>query len=157
MAHEGRYFDDIVIGEVRESRTRTITRDEMIEFASRYDPQYFHADPVRAQQSIFGELVASGIHTAALWRILDHEISGDIHWICGIAWEEVRWPHAVRAGDALRARAEALTKRRSRSDPARGVVEYRYSLFNQLDQVVFTCRSINLIKTAPATPRGDAI
>src|SRR5580658_1094686 len=125
MPHEGRYYDDIVIGEIRESGPRTVTRDEMIEFASRYDPQYFHADPERAKQSRFGELIASGIHTAALWRVLDHQISGDIHWICGVAWEDVRWPHAVRAGDTRYARAEALAKRPSSSDPARGIVEFR--------------------------------
>lgn len=146
MPHEGRYYDDIVIGDIRESGPRTVTREEMIEFASRYDPQYFHADPERAKQSVFGEVIASGIHTAAIWRALDHQISGDIHWICGIAWEEVRWPHAVRAGDTLRARAEALAKRPSISDPARGVVEFRYSLINQRDEVAFTCRSINLIE-----------
>ncbi len=146
----GRYYDDIVIGEVRESGSRTITREELLEFATRYDPQYFHADPIAAQASIFGGLIASGIHSAALWRALDHEISGDIHWICGVAWEDVRWPHPVRAGDSLRARAEALSKRPSRSDPARGIVEYRYTLLNQRDETVFTCRSINLIAVGPS-------
>lgn len=142
----GRYYEDIVIGDLRESGPRTITREELLEFAARYDPQYFHADPVAAQNSIFGDVVASGIHTAALWRALDHEISGDIRWICGVAWEEVRWPKPVRAGDALRARAEALSKRQSRSDAKRGVVEFRYSLLNQRDEIVFTCRSVNLIE-----------
>ncbi len=141
-----RYYEDIVVGETRESAPRTVTRDEMLEFATRYDPQWFHADAESAERSIFGELVASGIHTAALWRILDHEIGKDIRWICGVAWEEVRWPHPVRAGDSVRARSEALAKRLSRSDPGRGVVEYRYSLLNQRDELVFTCRSINLIE-----------
>jgi len=81
MPAGGRYYEDLVIGEVRESSTRTVTLEELIEFAARYDPQYFHADPIAAKQSIFGELVASGIHSAALWRALDHQISGDIHWI----------------------------------------------------------------------------
>ena len=82
MAQTGRYYDDIVIGEVRESAPRTVTQQELIEFATRYDPQYFHADPVAAERAIFGELIASGIHSPALWRALDHEISGDIRWIC---------------------------------------------------------------------------
>jgi acyl dehydratase len=146
MAAEGRYYEDIVVGEVRESSTRKVTREELLEFATRYDPQYFHADPAAAAGSIFGEIVASGIHGAAIWRRLDHEISGDIRWICGIAWEEVRWPNPIRAGDELRARSEMLAKRPSRSDPARGVVECRYSLLNQGNQTAFTCRSINLIE-----------
>ena len=154
MTQAGRFYEDIVIGEVRESRPRTVTQKELIEFATRYDPQYFHADPVAAEQSIFGELVASGIHGAALWRALDHEISGDIRWICGVAWEEVRWPNPIRAGDTLRAVAEPLAKRRSRSQPLRGIVEYRYTLLNQNDQIVFTCRSINLIEVRSRNPTG---
>jgi acyl dehydratase len=126
IAQTGRFYDDIVIGEVRESAPRTVTQQELLEFATRYDPQYFHADPVAAEQSIFGELIASGIHGAALWRALDHEISGDIRWICGIAWEEVRWPNT-----------------------SRGIVEYRYTLLNQRNEVAFTCRSINLIEMRP--------
>ena len=146
---DGRYYEDLVIGEVRESSARRITLDELLEFATRYDPQYFHADPVAARESIFGEVIASGIHSAALWRSLDHEISGDIRWICGVAWEDVRWPHPVRAGDTLRARAETLAKRPSGKDPARGIVELRYSLLNQRDQIAFTCRSINLVARRP--------
>ncbi len=142
-----RYFDDLVVGEVRESGTRRVELDEMVEFARLYDPQYFHADPDQARRSVFGEVIASGIQTMALWRRLDHEISGDIAWICGVAWEDVRWPQAVRAGDTLRARAECLGKRASGSDPSRGVVEYRYTLLNQRDETVFTCRSINLVET----------
>jgi acyl dehydratase len=144
-AGDGRYYEDLVIGEVRESSARCITLDELLEFATRYDPQYFHADPAAARESIFGEVIASGIHSAALWRSLDHEISGDIRWICGVAWEEVRWPHPVRAGDTLRARSETLAKRPSSKDPARGIVELRYTLLNQRDEIAFTCRSINLV------------
>jgi len=149
MAAEGRYYEDLLIGEVRESSARTVTLEELLEFATRYDPQYFHADPIAAKQSIFGEVIASGIHSAALWRALDHEISGDIHWICGVAWEDVRWPNPVRAGDMLRARAEALAKRLSSKDPKRGIVEYRYTLLNQREETAFTCRSINLVAVRP--------
>jgi acyl dehydratase len=146
---EGRYYEDIVIGELQESGPRTITHEELIEFATRYDPQYFHADPEAAKNSIFGGIIASGIHGAAIWRALDHQISGDIRWICGVAWERVRWPKPIRAGDTLRARAVALDKRPSRSAPAQGVVECEYTLVNERDEVVFTCRSINLIEMRP--------
>jgi len=149
MPAGGRYYEDLVIGEVRESSARTVTLEELVEFAARYDPQYFHADPIAAKQSIFGELIASGIHSAALWRALDHQISGDIHWICGVAWEDVRWPNPVRAGDCLRARAQALAKRPSGKDPRRGIVEYRYTLLNQRNDTVCTCRSINLVALRP--------
>lgn len=123
--------------------------EPLLAFAREYDPQYFHADPQAARSSIFGEVVASGIYTMALWRKLDHEIAADIAWICGVAWEDVRWPLAVRVGDSLRARAECLALRPSESKPGRGVAEFRYTLMNQRERVVFTCRSINLVERRP--------
>jgi acyl dehydratase len=144
-----RFYGDLRVGEVRESRAQQVTLEEILDFARRYDPQYFHADPQAALGSVFGGIIASGIHTLAIWRRLDHEISGDVAWICGIAWEDVRWPNPVRPGDALRARAECLAMRPSDSDPRRGVVEYRYTLLNQRDALAFTCRSINLVQVGP--------
>lgn len=146
MTREGmRYFEDLAIGQIAESSERSVTQAEILAFAREYDPQFFHADPVAARDSIFGEVIASGIHSAALWRRLDHEISGDIAWICGVAWEDVRWPNPVRAGDTLHARAEVIGLRESRSDPGRGIVEMRYTLLNQRGETCFTCRSINLV------------
>lgn len=144
-----RYYDDLVVGEVRESGARLVELYELVAFARQYDPQYFHADPRAARDSVFGDVIASGIHTMALWRQLDHEISGDIAWICGVAWEDVKWPVAVRAGDSLRAQAECLSKRPSATDPTRGVVEFRYTLLNQRDEVSWTCRSVNLVEMGP--------
>jgi acyl dehydratase len=145
-----RYFEDLEIGEYRESVAREVDREEMLAFARRYDPQYFHADEDAARDSIFGEVVASGIYTMALWRQLDHEIAKDIAWICGVAWDDVRFPRAVRAGDRLRARARCLEKRESTSDPRRGIVVYLYELVTGSDEVVFTCRSTNLVERRPA-------
>jgi acyl dehydratase len=141
-----RYFEDLVEGEERESDAREVTEAELLAFARQYDPQYFHADPQAATRSIFGGVVASGIFTMAVWRQLDHRICGDIAWICGVAWDEVRFPQAVRAGDVLRARARCLSKRPSRKDPRRGVTVYQYTLLNQRDETVFTCRSTNLVE-----------
>ncbi len=143
--HKRRY-GDLIVGDVRESQPLTVALEPMLEFARRYDPQYFHTDPVAARDSIFGQVVASGIYTMALWRQLDHEISGDIDWICGVAWENVRWPNPVRVGDALRARAECLAKRPSHKHGDRGVVECGYALLNQTGQLVFAARSINLVR-----------
>lgn len=144
-----RYYDDLVVGERRESHEIVVELEPLLEFSRAYDPQYFHADPEAARKSVFGEVIASGIYTMALWRRLDHEISDDLAWICGVGWEEVKWPVAVRAGDRLRAQWECLSKRPSGSDPTRGIVEFRYALLNQRGQVAWTCRSINLIETGP--------
>jgi acyl dehydratase len=141
-----RYFEDLVVGEERESSSHEVVREDMLAFARRYDPQYFHADEDAARDSIFGEVVASGIYTMALWRRLDHEIAADIAWICGVAWDDVRFPRAVRAGDRLRARARCISKRESRGDPRRGVVVFEYILLTANDEVVFSCRSTNLVE-----------
>jgi acyl dehydratase len=144
-----RYYEDLIEGQESESSSRTVSAEELLVFARQYDPQYFHADPVAAQRSIFGGVVASGIFTMAIWRQLDHEIAHDIAWICGVAWDDVRFPVAVRAGDSLRARAKCLSRRPSRSRPERGIAIYEYVLLNQRDEVVFTCRSTNLVERAP--------
>jgi acyl dehydratase len=146
-----RYYEDLAVGEVRESGTHTVTREELLTFARQYDPQYFHADPEAARGSSFGEVIASGIYTMAIWRRLDHEIAHDIAWICGVAWNDVRWRIAVRAGDTLRARSECVAKRESDSDPRRGIVECRYSLLNQTGAVAWECLSINLIERRPVS------
>lgn len=141
-----RYYEDLVEGEERCSAARRILEPELLEFARKYDPQYFHADPDEAKRSIFGEVVASGIFTMAVWRQLDHQIAHDIAWICGVAWDDVRFPIALRAGDEVRARSQCLSKRVSQSRPERGVVIYLYELLNQRGEIVFTCRSTNLIE-----------
>ncbi len=140
-----RFYEDLETGEMLESGTLQVSKEEILAFARKYDPQYFHADEEAARNSVFGEVVASGIHTMALWRQLDHQIAADIAWICGVAWDDVRFPRAVRPGDTLRARATCLGKRLSRTKPTRGVVIYRYELFNQRDEIVFECVSTNLV------------
>lgn len=145
-----RYLEDLEVGKVETSEPMTVDRDEMVAFAKRFDPQYFHADETAAKASRFGDVIASGQYTMVLWRQLDHRIAHDIAWICGVGWDDVRWPVAVRAGDRLRARSWCLDKRRSRRDPTRGVVRYQYQLLNQDDDVVFSCVSTNLVEVRDA-------
>ena len=147
MSEPTRYFEDLEIGEYAESSPQIVTEEEIVEFASRYDPQYFHMNPEAARSHPqFGEVVASGIHILAVWRQRDHEITGDIRWICGISWDDLRWNKPMRAGDAVRARAELLDKRVSASKPERGVVVYRYALVNQDDEELFYCTSTNYVE-----------
>ena len=141
-----RYFEDLVEGEESCSGTRAVNAAELVEFARKYDPQYFHTDEEAAKHSIFGGLVASGIFTMAVWRQLDHQIAGDIAWICGGGWDDVRFKTALRAGDVVRARSKCISKRVSNSHPERGVVVFDYTLLNQHDETVFSCRSTNLVE-----------
>ncbi len=132
------------------SSKRTVSEAEIVDFATRYDPQYFHMDPERARRSVFGEVVASGVHNLAIWRQLDHEITGDIRWICGVGWDDFRWKRALRAGDTVHVTATCLSKRESGRDPGRGVVVYRYTMVNQEGALIFHMDGTNLVERRPA-------
>lgn len=150
-----RYFEDLAVGEQRLSSPYTVTEAELLAFARDYDPQWFHADPEAAKGSHFGGLIASGILTAAIWRKVDHEINGDVAFICGFGWDDVRWPRPVRPGDSLRARSTVLDKRSSKTNPDRGHATFLYELLNQRDEIVFSCRSLNLVSRRPASAMQD--
>ena len=140
-----RKWEELEIGEETRSSPLTVTQADMIAFADRYDPQFFHNDPEAAKGSLFGELVASGIYTAALWRIMDHEVNGDIDWVCGVQWDNVRWRRAVRAEDTLIARSKLTSKRASKSRPGVGIAVLDHWVENQDGEVVFSFTSTDLV------------
>jgi acyl dehydratase len=101
-------------------------------FAAEFDPQPFHLDQDAARASLFGGLVTSGWHTAALtMRLL---VAGELRIVgglIGLGAEELRWPRPVRPGDVLRVESEVLGLRPSKSHPSRGVVRVRNTTLNQ--------------------------
>lgn len=134
-----------MLGEETRSRELTLSRAEMLEFATRYDPQFFHADPEAARGSLFGEVIASGIYTAALWRVLDHEENGTVDWVCGVQWDSVRWRKALRAGDRVRAHSRVVSKRPSNSRPGIGLAVLEHWMTDQDGDVVFDFTSTDLV------------
>ena len=149
-----RTFEDLEVGEQRRSRSRTVTQEEILAFARTYDPQWFHTDPDSAAQSVFGEVVASGIHVLALWRQLDHEINWDIDFVCGVGWDDLRLKRAIRAGDTIHVTSEIidLTPSRSRSD--RGTAKTRYAVMLEDGTEAVTFTSINLVYTRAGRQRS---
>ncbi len=147
MAHQRppRKFEDLTVGETRRSLPRTVSEQEIIDFARQYDPQWFHADVEAARASHFGEVVASGIHILAIWRQLDHEMNHDIDFVCGIGWDEVRMKKAVRPGDTLHATSRIVSLEPSQSGKPRGTAITDYALVNQHGAEAITFRSINLV------------
>src|SRR5260370_42451304 len=101
-------------------------------FAAEFDPQPFHLDQDAARASLFGGLVASGWHTAALtMRLL---VGGELRiagGLIGLGAEELRWPRPVRPGDVLRVESEVLSLRPSQSRADGGVVRGRSTTRNQ--------------------------
>jgi acyl dehydratase len=142
-----RTFEDLVLGEFRRSSRRTMQREEMLEFARKYDPQWFHTDPESAAQSVFGEVVASGIHVLALWRQMDHEINWDIDWVCGVGWDELRLKRAIRAGDTIYVTSEIVSLKASKTRTDRGTAMTRYAVVLEDGTEAVTFTSINLVYT----------
>lgn len=151
MERPPRKFEDLAVGETRQSEPRTVTVDEIVKFAREYDPQWFHSDPEAARESHFGEVVASGVHVLAIWRQLDHTMNSDIDFVCGIGFDEFRLEHALRPGDTVTARSEILELKPSTSRKDRGTAITQYFLTNQDGETVLRFRSINLVyRRAPA-------
>lgn len=126
------YFEDFEIGDQRELGTYTVTEEEIIEFATQYDPQPFHVDPAAAEDSIFGGLIASGWHTGSIcMRLLVDGLLSDVASMGARGVDDFRWHHPVRPGDQLTGYGEVVDRRASESDPRRGYVDYRSALDNQ--------------------------
>lgn len=145
MIRPPRKFEDLELGEERQSGSRLVTAEEMVEFAQKYDPQWFHADPDAALQSIFGEVVASGVFILAIWRQLDHLMNSDIDFMCGIGFDEFRLETALRPGDAVTAHSCIVELIPSSSRDDRGTAITQYRLTNQDGNMVLRFKSINLV------------
>jgi acyl dehydratase len=127
-----------------------LSEDDIVEFARRYDPQYFHIDPERAVHGPFGGLIASGWQTGAVIMRLfvDHYLAHAAS-LGSPGMDEIRWLRPVRPGDSLRIRVTVLESRISRSKPDRGIVKASIEAFNQRDELVATMVGSNFIARRP--------
>lgn len=146
------YFEDLEVGTTAAFGRYAVTREEVIEFASKYDPQPFHLSDEAAAQTHFGRISASGWHTCAMvMRMLVDNITERKQAGLGSpGLDELRWLRPVYPGDVLRVETELLGKQQSRSRPEMGSFQSVVRVFNQDDVVVCTMKSIGLIRV-----RGD--
>jgi len=147
------YFEDLETGKTIELGSHTFTREEIIDFAKKYDPQPFHLGDAAAEQSLFKRLSASGWHTAAVWLRLmvdaRNRQSDMIRFRGGRparygpspGFEQLKWLKPVFAGDTIRFTARVVEKRDSRSRPDVGLIVYQNEGFNQAGDLVFSLRS----------------
>lgn len=148
------YFEDLVVGTIERFGRYEVTREEVIAFASQYDPQPFHLDDAAAAESIFGRIAASGWHTTAMtmrmmvdrWK----EIGFDRASLGGAGMDELRWTAPVYPGDVLSCEIELLEKSASRSKPDRGFIRNRWTVFNQNGEKVLSMISTGIIATRPS-------
>jgi acyl dehydratase len=144
------WFADYKPGAVYEYGHATLTEDELLDFARKFDPQPMHTDPAYAATGPFGGLIASGWHTAGLMmRLLADNYLSKVASLASPGVDELRWPHPVRPGDVLRLRVEVVEALESRSKPDRGIVRTKAELLNQDDVVVMSMLAVNMVAKRP--------
>ena len=153
-----RYYEDLVIGTVTKSGlTYEVTREEVIDFARKYDPQPFHLDDAAAAKTHFGRLSASGWHTAAMtmrmmvegWTAQEPTAS-----LGSPGVDELRWKKPVYPGDTLRVESKLIFKRRMKSRRDMGLMKSEQTVYNQDGDVVMTMVTNGLVQVRD--PDSDA-
>ncbi len=142
------YFEDLEVGAKTSFGRYEVTRDEVIEFARKYDPQAFHLDDAAAAKTHFGRLSASGWHTCAMVMrmLVDNMGTQQQAGLGSPGQDELRWLKPVYPGDVLRIETELTEKTRSRSRPEMGSMRSIIQVYNQNDVMVMSMKSIGLIR-----------
>jgi acyl dehydratase len=135
------FWEDFEVGHVREThglgQGYTFTASEITEFASRFDPQYFHLDPEAAKASLFGGLCASGWHTACVtMRLICDGWNLDSASLGSPGLESLKWIRPVMEGDTIRVRLKVLAARPMNSRADVGLVHSDWLVLNQRDEAV---------------------
>jgi len=143
---ENRYFEDYIAGSVHRFGFIKVEEKDVIAFAKRFDPQVFHMDPADAKGTIYGGLIASGWHTAALvMRLFVDNYLSHVASLGSPGVEKLRWLKPVRPGDEISIRVTVVETRRSRSKPDRGIVQSFIEVINQDEEVVMEMKGVNFL------------
>ncbi|WP_408988108.1 MaoC family dehydratase [Sphingomonas sp. SUN019] len=145
------YFEDIAVGSTARFGAYQVTREEVMDFARKYDPQPFHLDDEAAAKTHFGRLSASGWHTCAMVMsmVVENVSKNQQAGLGSPGIDELRWLKPVYPGDTLRCETEVLEKRVSASRPEMGLFKSRMTVRNQHDVAVMTMVSNGMIATRP--------
>lgn len=121
------FWEDFQPGTVREFGHKLVTREDIIRFASEFDPQPFHLDEEAASRSLFGGLAASGWHTCAMvMRMMCDAYLLDASSLGSPGLEKIQWLKPVYPGDVLRVRMSILEARPMKSRPHVGLVRSQW-------------------------------
>ena len=143
-------FAEFHAGQVIEAGPYEVSEEEIVRFATAYDPQWFHTDAQAARGGRFEGLIASGWHTCgiAMRLVADKALAGSESFASpGLAY--VKWPHPVRPGDRLTVRATVVEVRRSKGQSALGILRWRWQLFNAKGTEVLDLEATSLFDLAP--------
>ena len=148
MDDELTYYEDLVVGSISKFGRYDVTREEVMEFAAKYDPQAFHLDDAAAAATHFGRLSASGWHTAAMTMRMSVDSMNERKQagLGSPGIDELRWVKPVYPGDTLTCENELLSKRRSQSRPEMGLIKGATRVFNQHDDLVMSFVANGMIR-----------
>ena len=150
---EDRYWEDYVPGSVHEFGAIAVEEEEVLAFGRRFVPLSYHTDKEAAKQSIYGGVIASGWHTAALMmRIYTENYLSKVANLGSPGGDDLRWDKPVFPGDELSVRATVLETRRSESRPDRGIVRTLIEVLNQKREVVMSMKMVNFVKVRDPRP-----
>ena len=149
------FYEDLAIGQKQAFGRYEVTREEVIEFASKYDPQPFHLDDDAAAATHFGRLSASGWHTCAMTMamLVENLKANRQAGLSSPGIDQLRWKKPVFPGDTLRCESVVIERRRSGSRPEMGIFKSSLTVFNQNDEPVLEMVSNGLISTRD--PEGN--
>ncbi len=140
-----KHFEDFQVGRKTTVGEYVITKQEIVEFAEKWDPQPFHVDEEAAKKSGFKGLITCGCHLVAIAiKMLDSKET-KTNVLAGLGWDELRFPNPARPDDRLTLTVECLTKRESQSRPDRGVVRTLITVANQKGEPVLTFKDNILV------------
>ena len=138
-------FAEFHVGQVIAAGPYLVSETEVMAFATAYDPQWFHTNPVAAIGGRFGGLIASGWHTCGIaMRLVADAALHDSESFASPGLAYVKWPYPVRPGDQLSLRASVLETRHSISQPTLGILRWRWDMFNQTDIQVLELEATSL-------------
>lgn len=146
-----RYFEDFKVGEEWTFPAWTLDEEAIVAFAGQYDPQWMHTDPVRAAESPYGGIIASGWQTAlgCVTPFLA-AVMRDTAGLASPGFESFQWRKPVRPGDEIRPNVRILDTRRSASKPDRGIVRLQFSGLDADGEAVWQAEGVFLISCRDA-------
>src|SRR3712207_229521 len=153
------YWEDLAVGQKASFGSYEVTREEVLEFARKYDPQPFHLSDEEAAKTHFGRLAASGWHTCAMTMavIARHVVEQRQAGLGSPGVDELRWLKPVFPGDTLTVRSTIVEKTPSRSKPEIGSFRSRTVVTNQDDVPVLSFTSIVLMRRRPGDRKSTRL
>ena len=148
MKRKPMYFEDFSVGLTFTTDETLISKNEIVDFASKYDPQTFHLDEELAKDGPFGQLTSSGFMTLgkSFTQIFNTEVfNGTSMGAWGL--DELRWTKPVYPNDTLKTKVEVLETKKSKKNPTKGTVRLKQTVTNQNNEIVMTWISNSMLKT----------